>query len=219
MKTNQVINIDALEGIKQLPDSSVDFVFCDYPFKIPKEDGDYVAFIEALSKEVKRVLKPECIFLIVNNPPNIWKTKDAYNDFKHRETVILVKRVALRPAWHFGYQHNVMMTFINGTDPRYKWNGTRKNHDIEMPTDVIQNFQNGFAGKGIGRHNQAMPIALVQQLVEYYSDPGDVVLDPFMGSGTTAIACMRTGRSFVGFEKNPKYYDVIQKRLKAEEEQ
>ena len=62
------------------------------------------------------------------------------------------------------------------------------------------------------------------QAAEYCAKPdykldarGGVVLDPFMGSGTTAVACIRTGRNYIGFEMNPEYYEVCKKRIINEE--
>ena len=49
--------------------------------------------------------------------------------------------------------------------------------------------------------------------------PGDVVLDPFMGSGTTGVAALRLGRNFIGFERDPKYHAIAMKRLRAAREQ
>ena len=54
------------------------------------------------------------------------------------------------------------------------------------------------------------------ELVELFTDPGDIVLDPFCGSGTTGVACIRLGRRFIGIEKDAKYAAVAQERLLAE---
>lgn len=60
------------------------------------------------------------------------------------------------------------------------------------------------------------PIELPKRLIRLYSFEGDTILDPFMGSGTTAIAAMREGRRFIGFELNKDYYDNACKRIDAE---
>jgi DNA modification methylase len=54
------------------------------------------------------------------------------------------------------------------------------------------------------------------ELIELFTDPGDVVLDPFAGSGTTGVACLRLGRRFIGFEKDAKYARLAQQQLEAE---
>ena len=65
-------------------------------------------------------------------------------------------------------------------------------------------------------HPTPKPLDLMLDLVELFTDPGDVVLDPFCGSGTTGVACIRLGRRFIGIEKNAKYATVAQERLAAE---
>ena len=50
-------------------------------------------------------------------------------------------------------------------------------------------------------------------IVEKYTNSGDLILDPFMGSGTTGVACMQTGRNFIGIEIDPKYYAIAEKRI------
>lgn len=68
-----------------------------------------------------------------------------------------------------------------------------------------------------GEHPTVKPLPLMIELVELFTDPGDVVLDPFAGSGSTGVACMRLGRRFVGIEKNPTYAQLARDRVQAEE--
>jgi DNA modification methylase len=53
----------------------------------------------------------------------------------------------------------------------------------------------------------------METLLRQFTDAGDIVLDPFMGSGTTGVACVRTGRSFIGIEIDPTYYAIAQRRI------
>ena len=66
------------------------------------------------------------------------------------------------------------------------------------------------------RHPAKFPVALARDHILSWSSPGDVVLDPFMGSGTTAVACIRTGRKYIGFEISAEYCDIARKRIAAE---
>lgn len=72
------------------------------------------------------------------------------------------------------------------------------------------------SGGGDRFHTTQKPLSLMLELVELFTDPGDVVLDPFAGSGTTGVACLRLGRRFIGYEKDAKYARVAQDRLAAE---
>jgi site-specific DNA-methyltransferase (adenine-specific) len=70
-----------------------------------------------------------------------------------------------------------------------------------------------------GFHPTQKPVALIRRLVLTYTNEGDTVLDNCMGSGTTAIACIKERRHFIGFELNKEYYDKACKRIKAEQAQ
>ena len=64
-----------------------------------------------------------------------------------------------------------------------------------------------------GLHPTQKPVALMEYLIETYSNPGDTVLDNTMGSGTTGVACVRTDRNFVGMESDVEYYNLAQERI------
>jgi site-specific DNA-methyltransferase (adenine-specific) len=66
-----------------------------------------------------------------------------------------------------------------------------------------------------GEHPTEKPVPLMRELVGLFSNPGQIVCDPFMGSGTTGVAAVRMGRSFVGVEKNPVYFDLACRRIEA----
>jgi len=63
-------------------------------------------------------------------------------------------------------------------------------------------------------HPFEKPLSLMERLVRIYTNPGDVVLDPFMGSGTTGVASVVNGRKFIGMEKDMNYYDIARERIR-----
>lgn len=72
-------------------------------------------------------------------------------------------------------------------------------------------------GRNIKRvHPTQKPVKLMEMIITDFTKPGDVVLDPFMGSGTTGVACMRMGRRFIGVEVDQKHFDTAVERLKQE---
>lgn len=88
---------------------------------------------------------------------------------------------------------------------RKKWNGGGK---AAVWTHAIE--------REAREHTTPKPLPLMLELVELFTDPGDVVLDPFAGSGTTGVACLRLGRRFIGVERDAKYAAVARERLDAE---
>ncbi len=69
--------------------------------------------------------------------------------------------------------------------------------------------------KALGGHPTQKPVALMKRIIECSTNPGDLVFDPFMGSGTTGVACVLLGRRFVGAEIDPKYVDIAIRRIRA----
>ena len=80
-------------------------------------------------------------------------------------------------------------------------------HDF-IETSVTPNGERKY-----GKHPTQKPEGLIQHLVEILSNPGDCVLDPFMGSGTTGDAAKRTDRNFIGIELDEAYFKIAQKRI------
>ncbi len=70
-----------------------------------------------------------------------------------------------------------------------------------------------------GRHPTEKPIALMAELISDFTNPGDLILDPFMGSGTTGLAAVKLGRRFIGIERDPAYFQVACDRFEAAERQ
>jgi site-specific DNA-methyltransferase (adenine-specific) len=66
------------------------------------------------------------------------------------------------------------------------------------------------------KYSRQKPINIIETICKGYSNPGDIVLDPFLGSGTTAVAALRTGRRFIGIELSKEYCDIANKRIQQE---
>lgn len=205
-----IYNEDCIERMKKLPDQSVDFILADYPFNSQDGRKDYIAFVEETAKEFERLLKDDGNLLVLNNPSNIFKTAPFYQGFTHRNTICLIRTGSLRPAWQLGFQHNQAILLCKG-DKKTKWNGARDNHNKEYPTDVIP-YQCSYRDKN-GFHPQAIPEDLTTLFIELLSNPGDVVLDPFLGSGTTAVCCYKKKRNFIGTELNKTFFELASKRI------
>lgn len=80
------------------------------------------------------------------------------------------------------------------------------------PRDIISKDKWSWAGETLV-HPTQKPVRLLEYLIRTYTDPGDTVLDFTMGSGSTGVACVRTGRNFIGIERDADYFATAQKRL------
>jgi site-specific DNA-methyltransferase (adenine-specific) len=93
---------------------------------------------------------------------------------------------------------------------RLRWNGGGHAAIWNHPQ------RHGTTAEGGEDHPTPKPLSLMLELVELFTDPGDIVLDPFAGSGTTGVACLRLGRRFIGIEKDAAFAAVARERLTAE---
>ena len=100
----------------------------------------------------------------------------------------------------------------NGTNPLAHFNSGGKKVDSKYPTNVLD-----FSKVAKPVHPTQKPVELIRYLIRTYSNEGDTILDNCMGSGTTAIACIREKRNFIGFELNPEYYEACRKRILNED--
>ena len=206
-------NEDALDGMALLEPESVDLIISDYPFNCQDGRTDYVSFVDQTAIEYERILRDGGNLLVLNNPANIFKTTNSFRSFTFRNGVALIRRGSLRPAWMLGFQHNYALLLCKGSK-KDKWNGPTTNHDKNWETDV-RNYQNGYRGMRGRWHPQALPLPLVNDMVELLSNEGDIVLDPFMGAGTVALACLQLNRDYIGFEINRQYWRIAKTRTEG----
>jgi len=97
---------------------------------------------------------------------------------------------------------------------RWRWNGGGRPAVWILPRPA-----NGTAEREALAHPTPKPVELFEQLVRDFTDPGDLICDPFAGSGTTGVACKRLGRRFVGWERDESFWRAATKRLDAAREQ
>ena len=88
---------------------------------------------------------------------------------------------------------------------------TTINSGTRFPTRVLEFNQER------GLHPTQKPVAMMEYLIRTYTNEGETVLDNCMGSGTTGVACVNTGRNFIGIEKDPKYFEIAEKRIRDAE--
>ena len=230
MRLNYIDNCDCLEGLRALPDGSVDVIITDPPYFLSMghagsstnaNKNENIAngnrcfddlaictpFYKQLFSEYRRVLKDDGSFYFFTD----WRGYAYYFPLLNAELPVrnmLVWDKKSGPGSYYAFAHELV---IFGT---YK-SKTKKGSG----TNVIRAaaFSSG-ASKTNGEkvHPSQKPIELIAKFIEDSTEPGAVVLDTFMGSGTTAVAALRTGRNFVGFELNETYHAIAQQRIADE---
>ncbi len=245
--TNQIIQGDCLNSLRQLPDESVDVVFADPPFNLKKkyrshndnlELQDYLDWCEQWITECLRVIKPTGSVFLHNIPR--WLTYYATTlnkvaDFRHwiswdAPTAPMGK--TLQPN-HYGilfYAKDAKQNkFYEIRSPHKrcrKCNYLIKDYGGKkallhpfgtLVTDVWTDIHRLRHNKYRDEHPCQLPIHLLERIVLMSSDEGDIVLDPFSGTGTTAIAAKRLGRKFIGLELDNEYAEASLRKLAEEE--
>jgi len=234
---NKVICGDCLEVMPQIPDKSIDMILCDLPYGTTQNKWDSVIPFESLWNQYNRIIKdngaivlfgsePFTSLLIISNLKMykynwIWKKTKAtgFFDCKKRplndhETISIFYKK--QPTY------NPQMTvaekvYKRGFVKRKKSDcyGEEKNFvqqetGLRYPKRIIE-FGNANTMGII--HPTQKPVALFEYLIKTYTNPGEIVLDNCIGSGTTAIAALKTGRYFIGIEKVAKYVEIANKRI------
>lgn len=158
---------------------------------------------DALLKEYKRVLKDDGHLYIFG----CWQTSDYFKQtiekyFKIKNKLIWVKNnwSAGDLFWTYGQSYEEIWFATNG---RKKLNGRRDRDCL---------FYDRVAGKKQLHLNQK-PLELIEFLIEKSTNENDLVLDTFLGSGTTVVACANTKRNYIGFELDPQHYETANQRI------
>jgi site-specific DNA-methyltransferase (adenine-specific) len=233
----QLILGDCLEAMGEIPDGSVDLIATDLPYGMTDCKWDVVIPFEPLWSHYRRVLKPFGAVVLMATQPF---TTDVINSNRRwfRYTLVWNKKQSgsfQNAKYHPLRIHEDIVVFSDGPvryfpvmrKGRFRCRGGAmfksrvtdglrdgfENYGDEYyPVSIIE-IPNGRKGKV---HPSQKPVALFEYLIRTYSDEGDTVLDCCMGSGTTGVACLRTGRRFIGIEKDPKFFDIARRRIDAE---
>jgi site-specific DNA-methyltransferase (adenine-specific)/modification methylase len=224
MSELQLLLGDCLDKLKELETASVDCLITDPPYgtndsydKMIKRGNSHTSFnvlswdIEIPTEflnEVYRIMKDDTwgfIFTDKKEITTIWKKLEDVG-FSPRNTFYWIKtNKAPTPRSNFKSSVEVAIAFTKGrTNKKWKGGGNQNNF-ITMPFVI---------GKEKVKHPTQKPIKLMKHLMSLVTDEGDVILDPFMGSGTTVLAAAEMGRDAIGVEIDKEYYDIAVERLK-----
>lgn len=203
---------EALALIQEIPDQSVDLVFADMPFEPQDGSKDMSIYAKKLAYQFHRVLKPNRNLIVTNNPYNMWKIKNAFDSFTIRDMCVLLRRSSFNCAWNVSFTHNYLYVFLKGTDIKERWNGPKEHHKQGELKDVID-YVPSVIRITTKLRCQTISADLIKLLIQYYSNPGDTVLDPFMRAGIAAQSCQILKRNFIGFEQHPEYFQYVKTQI------
>lgn len=215
MRLNYIDNCDCLEGLKNIPDKSVDLVVTDPPYMLnnysstkgkidPWADWCNAAHWYATwFAEVRRVLKDTgAMWTFLNWRSMVTFQKAACTVGWPIESLLIWDKCWIGPGGKKGLRPSYeCCALFAGPDFAIE--------DRSLPD--IQRFK--WSSNKPHGHPAEKPEALTRWLIEQCSKPGDVVLDLFAGSGTVEESCLRTGRNFIGFELNPEYHAIALQRI------
>lgn len=262
IELDKIYNMDCLEGMKLIPDGSVDCIICDLPYEVlhknnEKAQWDRIIPIEPLWEQYFRVAKRNAAIVLFGQgmftatmmmyQKNIWKYNLIWE--KGRATGFLnANRMPMR-------SHEDIMVFYRSQptynpqmrkgDSHSRGNGIHKQTNqcygkfkekkqkvgatydykhikVVEPTGECFPISVLHFKKEHGEdawHPTQKPVELLRYLILTFTNKGDTVLDNCMGSGTTAVACIKEKRHFIGFELDKNFYEKSLKRIQAEKSQ
>ena len=238
MSQIQLYNGDCLDVMKSIPDSSIDMVLCDLPYGTTNCKWDIIIPFDKLWEQYRRIVKSNGVVALFGIEPfssmiRMSNQSDyRYDWYWHKtlcsnfvmgkkqpffkvETISIFYRKSptYNPIIRYGKPYVVKESHVNQGGMQQKYNFAKKtdikNDGSRFPDNVLE--FNSLGGKKL--HPTQKPVELCEYLIKTYTNEGDVVLDNCMGSGTTGVACKNLSRSFIGIEKDSKYFEIAKKRI------
>jgi len=237
MELIKLLQGDCLVKMGEITDNSIDMVCCDMPYGTTNCKWDSVICLESLWRQYDRIVKPNgAIVLFAQTPFDkvlgvsnltdlryeiIWDKPSGTGFFNakkmpmksHENILVFYKKLpTYNPQMTDGHVRKTAGRKEIGSELYGK--GIKKTHydSTDRYPRSIQRFSKGSRINGL--HPTQKPVALIEWLIQTYSNPGDTVLDNAMGSGTTGVACKNLGRKFFGIELDSGYFKIAQNRIR-----
>jgi site-specific DNA-methyltransferase (adenine-specific) len=234
---------DCLDLFKNIEDKSVDMILCDLPYEVTKNKKDIKIPFEPLWENYERVIKDngaivlfaQGIFYVdlVNSNRKLFRY-DIVWDKKLTTGFLNAKRMPLRQHEHIAVFYKKPPTYnpqfkkgkplhskgksYKDKDPKNQNYGkfdstddSRAGSTDKYPTSIFS-FQKPHPSVAV--HRTEKPVDLLKELISTYTNPGDLVLDNTMGSGSTGVAALELDRRFIGIEMDLEYFDLAVERIK-----
>jgi len=218
---NKVHNVDCIEFMKTMEDKSVDLILTDPPYDLEIDQKKYTgvyatrgshldAIKEIFGNRFDPLLFLEMAMRISRNGIIVWHSKNLLKrhiDFaetnNYKWSLMFWHKNNPIPA-HYNHQLNDTEYCI-----RIYKSGAYFNNDLKYNEYLTYYIENVQQSNG---HPTPKPLSIMIKQIKIFSKEFDVIFDPFIGSGTTAIACLKTNRNFIGCEISERYCDLANKR-------
>jgi site-specific DNA-methyltransferase (adenine-specific) len=217
LELNRIYQRDCIEGMAMIPDKSIDLIVTDPPYGInltPQRSGskfkgtkvnndDNLEWLPILVSEYKRLLKDNSVGYVFCN----WQKYDVFKQALEKEFTIK-NCIVWNKDW-FGLgnnwrpNHEFIIVITNG---KFKTKSNNKANIITQRRVAPQKLT----------HSCEKPVPLIEELISESCDEGAIILDTYAGTGSTAVAAVRTNRRFIAFETEPAYVEIANKRLDNE---
>ena len=220
LEINKIYNMDCMEGMKHIEDKSIDLVITDPPYKLVQggctnkavtlkgatnlKSGNVFSYnsikFSDWIPEVYRVLKENSHCYIMCNDRNLKELLIESENAGFKLLNILVWKKKRHSPNRYYLKNAEFIVFLR------KGKAKNINNMGTFQCLEIDNVENKL-------HPSEKPVKLMEIFICNSSKSGDTVLDPFMGSGTTAIACINTNRNYIGFELDKHYCEIANERI------
>ena len=225
LELNKIYNVDCIEGMKDIPAESIDLVVTDPPYLINYKTGhrkdkshrfnevilndDNGGLIKEYIKECYRIMKNDtAMYMFCSSHKVDFFKVELEKYFSIKNMIIWEKNNHTAGDLESAYGRKYEIIFL--VNKRNKPINGKRHNDVWRFDRVVGNEQ---------LHQNQKPIPLISQCIRSHSSEGETVFDGFMGSGTTAIACHKLNRNFIGFELDKGYFDIAVKRYEEEKSQ
>lgn len=231
---------DCLEIMQRFPDKSVDMILCDLPYGTTTCSWDIIIPFDRLWEQYHRIVRtpnsPIVLFGVMPFICEMWASNK--KEYRHEwiweksrsGSAITAKHCPVKIHEHilvFSKESPNYFPIMQQGKPYFRQstksdhndhnfgilgNVVTENNGTRYPKTILSFKQNWSKQQQL--HPTQKPVELCEYLIKTYSKENDVVLDNCMGSGTTGVACIKTNRNFIGVEKEQKYFEIAQKRIK-----
>lgn len=230
----QLYSGNCLDLMGDLQDSSVDLILCDLPYGTTACAWDTILPFDRLWQQYRRIAKKNAAIVLTASQPFttaliasnlsdfrycwVWR-KSRATGFQNANRMPMKGHEDVAVFYRYLPTYNPQGVVKCGNVNKRGGIGDNWGGDGSMANKYIQKLTNypssvldvPVAGEPV--HPTQKPVALMDYLIRTYTSEGETVLDNCMGSGTTGVACMKSGRRFVGMEMNPDYFEVAKSRI------